>query len=68
VKFDGKEKEEREKEKEEIGWVNLCLSRTSNVDESICGSICGSIGVCKRKPCVSSGNTSARKGRLSVER
>jgi len=50
LKFDGKkEKEEREKEKKKIGWVNLCRSRISNADAIICGNICGSIGVCKRK-------------------
>jgi len=50
VKFDGKkEKEERKKEKKEIGWFRLCLSRTSSADEIICESICGSIGVYKRK-------------------
>ena len=60
MKLDGKKKEEREKEKKKIGWVNLCLSRISSVDAIICGSICGSIGVYKRKPCVSSENTSSK--------
>ena len=47
--MNGKKKEEGEKEKKKIGWVSLCLSRISSVAESICGNICGSIGVYKRK-------------------
>jgi len=39
VKFNGKKEEEREKEKKEIGWVSLCLSRISSADEIICESI-----------------------------